>query len=130
MSSAEDTFEEEIPILDEFGNKIYEPYMKKSIYLYIVNDFTFFGKEQIPQQLSKVIRTNPEQMYYEPIMVLTDFWSYKTNTIQLNNTVNETLVELVVKPQTFTKITLLESMDYSNSLYAQWGLSQDMDQMK
>ena len=46
--SQEESQEEEIPILDEFGNKIYEPYLKNDMYVYIVNDYTFHGKDQIP----------------------------------------------------------------------------------
>lgn len=45
----DESTEEEVPILDEFGNKIYEPYLKNDIWVYIVNDFTFHGKDGIPQ---------------------------------------------------------------------------------
>jgi len=39
---------EEIPILDEFGNKIYEPYLKNDLYLYLIPDFTIHAKSAIP----------------------------------------------------------------------------------
>lgn len=56
----DESTEEEVPILDEFGNKIYEPYLKNDIWVYIVNDFTFHGKDGIPQQLQKVFKINPD----------------------------------------------------------------------
>lgn len=43
LSSSEEAVEEEVPILDEFGNKIYEPYLKTSLYVYVTADFTFYS---------------------------------------------------------------------------------------
>jgi len=48
-SGSEDSVEEEIPILDELGNKIYEPYLKRDLYVYLVNDYTIHAKASIPQ---------------------------------------------------------------------------------
>lgn len=48
LSSSEEAVEEEVPILDEFGNKIYEPYLKTNLYVYVTSDFTFYSRTQIP----------------------------------------------------------------------------------
>lgn len=69
-------------------------------------------------------------MFYEPFIFLSDFWSYKGNTLQLNSTVSEANLQLHIKPMSFLKLTLMESMEQSNKMYAEWGLTQDMDQMK
>ena len=49
LSSAEESVEEEVPILDEFGNKIYEPYLKTEMYVYVTPDFSSHSRSQLPQ---------------------------------------------------------------------------------
>jgi hypothetical protein len=97
-SNPEESPEEEVPILDEFGNKIYEPYLMNDVYVYFVNDYTVHGKDAIPQQFNTVMKVNPDRMFYEPFIILTDFWSYKSNSLLLNSTVSEANFTLNLKP--------------------------------
>lgn len=48
IQSSEETPEEDVPVLDEFGNKIYETYIKQQIYVYVTPDFTFHSRKELP----------------------------------------------------------------------------------
>ena len=67
---------------------------------------------------------------YEPFFVPSDFWTYKENMIMLNETTPNVTVNIHLKTMSVYKFQIMRSMDMSNSLYAEWGISQDQDMLK
>ena len=80
--------------------------------------------------MAKDLKANPDVGFYEPFFVLSDFWCYRDMMTQLNDTTPEANLTLTVAPLSMFKYTMMASMDISKDIYAEWGLSQDMDQMK
>lgn len=73
---------------------------------------------------------NWELGYYEPLISVIDFWSYKDICVLLNSTTPEANLTLHVKPLSLLKLSMLTSFEMSNKMYAEWGIQNDMDQMK
>lgn len=108
----------------------YIHYLKPEIYCYIVPDFTVYTKNSVPEQFKSILKINTEMNFYEPLIVLTDFWAYDDILVELNNTVKSANVTVHIKPNSLMKTLLIEQFETTNNVYKQWGMDSNMDMTK
>ena len=122
--------EDEGVLEDEIKPQEFVQHLLPEIYCYMTPDTTVYSKKSIPEQLKNIFKINTQLNFYEPMVTCTDFWAYRDIMVELNKTVTQANVTVHFQPYSLTKVAMIEQFDVTNKVYAEWGMSSDMDLTK
>lgn len=108
----------------------YIQYLKPELYCYISPDFTLYPLDGVPDQMKNLMKLNTKLNYYEPLLLLTDFWLYQELLIPLNKTVSQANVTVKFQTYSMIKAMMMEQFEQTNNVYSQWGMESNMDMTK
>lgn len=139
-SSQDDNDGEAVPEVDEDVEteaKDEEPaewlsYWKPNITINLIEDFTKYPHNAVPQTIAPYMNVEPKTGNYFPTVFFNEFWLLRDKLIAVNETVTELPLHLEVAPMSMTKWQLFLQIDQSFQIHRSYGsmLDGESDELK
>ncbi|KAE8669529.1 Transmembrane CLPTM1 family protein isoform 2 [Hibiscus syriacus] len=107
-------------------------YWKPNITINLVEDFTQYGHNAVPPNVSPYLNIDPSNGNYYPTIFFNEFWLLRDKLIAINETVTELLLNLEVGPISMMKWQLFLQIDQSFQIHRSYGsmLEGEADELK
>ncbi|KAE8730677.1 Transmembrane CLPTM1 family protein isoform 3 [Hibiscus syriacus] len=107
-------------------------YWKPNITINLVEDFTRYGHNAVPQNIATYLNIDPSNGNYYPTIFYNEFWLLRDKLIAINETVTELLLNLEVGPISTMKWQLFLQIDQSFQIQRSYGsmLEGEADELK
>ncbi|XP_010912667.2 uncharacterized protein [Elaeis guineensis] len=107
-------------------------YWKPNITINLVDDFTRYPQNNIPQNIAGYLNVDPATGNYYPTTFFNEFWLLRDKLIPLNDTVKELPLNLELGPISTTKWQLFLQIEQSFQVHRSYGsmLEGEADELK
>jgi len=103
-------------------------FLKPNITITMVDDFTSYPADKVPEHIQKAIRVDFEKMSYFPPIFFNDFWLLKDYMIPMNDTVTQIPLYFTVGGLSGIKYMLYNQAEQSFNMQSSMGALADGDQ--
>ncbi|GMH10373.1 hypothetical protein Nepgr_012214 [Nepenthes gracilis] len=107
-------------------------YWKQNITINLVDDFTRYSRNAVPQNIAPYLNIEPTTGNYYPMIFFNEFWLLKDKLIPINDTATELPLHLEVGPISMTKWQIFLQIDQSFQMHRHYGsmLEGEADELK
>lgn len=110
----------------------YIPYFKPTIYISMVHDSYSYVKGEFDPRFAKDLKINEHEMYYEPVLYISDFWLINDYLMPLNETVSSVNLNIIFDTLWLQKFLLQKQFSQTQTIQQDMGMMTEggLDELK